>query len=71
VVAKDTVSPLATLKLSIAEQVEATEVGGSKKSEKTSQKQKGKRSADHELERSGDEQHQQSQVGFKKAKQRK
>jgi hypothetical protein len=64
------VSPLAALKSRIAEQIEATEVGGSKKSEKTSQKQKGKRSADDDLERSGDEQHQQSQVGFKKAKQR-
>jgi hypothetical protein len=70
VVAKGTVSPLAALKSRIAEQIEATEVGGSKKSEKTSQKQKGKRSADDDLERSGDEQHQQSQVGFKKAKQR-
>jgi hypothetical protein len=60
VVAKNTVSPLAALKSRIAEQIEATEVGGGKKLENTPKKQKSKRSADDELDR--------LEFGSKKAK---
>jgi hypothetical protein len=56
VVAKDIVSPLAALEPRIADQIEATEIEGRKKSRKIPKKQKSKRSADEQLEHSGDEQ---------------